>query len=66
MHRLEPARGDAVLDAMPAEAEREQLAPLHDAVLGVRQRGDRAVDGAFAGHMPVKAPRGGSSPPSVA
>jgi hypothetical protein len=44
VHRVEPAKRDAVLDRVRSEAEAEQLRPRGDAVLASGERGDRLVD----------------------
>ena len=56
MDRAESSRRDAVLDAVSAETERQELRARDDAVLRVRERGHREVDGVLTGHIPVKPP----------
>jgi hypothetical protein len=43
MDRVQPTRRDPDLDRAPPDAEFAQLAPRHDAVLALRQPGDRPV-----------------------
>ena len=62
MDRLEPSGRNAVLDAVASEAERDELRSRDDPVLRVGQVGERQVDGALTGHIPVKAPAATSRP----